>query len=104
MITERLTFRAKYGQGDALVALLKENLATMPPPADVQGIRLYTDRTGAMFTVAFEVDHPDLRAYATNSVTEGSDFGTKEFQDWFAKMVDCTEAGERQLFNSEKIR
>jgi hypothetical protein len=104
VITERLTFRAKYGQGDQLLALLKENLQTMPMPANVQGVRLYTDATGPMFSVAFEIDHPDLQTFAANTMEQGAEYGTKEFQDWFAKMVECTEHGERQLFNSEKIR
>ena len=104
MITERLTFRAKYGQGDALVALLKENLKSMPMPASVEGIRIYTDATGPMFTVAFEVDHPDLKTFAANTAEQESEYGRKDFQEWFAKMVECTEAGERQLFNCEKMR
>jgi len=104
VITERLTFRAKYGQGDQLVALLKENLETMPMAGNVQGVRIYTDATGPMFTVAFEVDHPDLQTFAANTAAQESDYAKKEFQDWFAKMVACTESGERQLFNCEKIR
>jgi hypothetical protein len=104
VITERLTFRARYGQGDQLVALLKENLQMMPMPASVQGVRLYTDATGPMFTVAFEVDHPDLQTFAANTAEQEADYGKKEFQDWFAKMVACTEHGERQLFNCEKVR
>lgn len=104
MITERLTFRAKYGQGDKLVQLLKENLEAMPMPASVQGIRLYTDATGPMFTVAFEIDHPDIQTFAANTAEQEADYASKAFQDWFAKMVECTEHGERQLFNSEKLR
>lgn len=103
MITERLTFRAKYGQGDALAALVRENLQTMPPPASVAGARLYTDFTGQMFTVVFEIDHTDLKSYVTTMESESRDYGTKEFQDWFARMVACTEVGERQLFNCEKL-
>ena len=103
LITERLSFRAKYGQGDALVALMKENLKAMPPSATVVGARLYTDFTGPMFSVVFELDHADLKAYAANTQQETQDFGSQEFQAWFAKMIECTEAGERQLFNSEKV-
>ncbi|MEO8539535.1 MAG: hypothetical protein ABI577_07320 [bacterium] len=103
MITERLSFRARYGQGDALVALMKENLKTMPPPASVVSARLYTDFTGPMFSVVLEIDHADLTAFAVNTRQETQDYGSKEFQDWFAKMVDSTESGERQLFNSEKV-
>ena len=103
MITERLTFRAKYGEGDALVALLKESFEVMPN-ADYQGARLYTDHTGRMFTVVMEIDHSDIGAYAKSSMNEGSDYAMPDFQSWFAKMVAVTEGGERQLFNCEKIR
>ena len=103
MITERLTFRAKYGEGDALVALMKESFDIMPV-ADILGARIYTDHTGPMFTVAMEIDHADIAAYAKSSMTDSADFGTPEFQKFFAKMVAVTEGGERQLFNSEKVR
>ncbi len=104
MITERLTFRAKYGQGDALYSLMKQNMEEMPPPASVVSARLYTDFTGEMFTVALEIDHEDLNAFAANTHGQSRDYGSKEFQDWFGKMVACTEVGGRQLFNSEKLR
>ena len=103
MITERLTVRAKYGQGDALVALMKESFDIMPMEG-VQGARVYTDHTGPMFTVAIEIDHADLAAYAKSSMSEGADYARSDFQQWFARMVECTEMGERQLFNSEKLR
>ena len=103
MITERLTFRAKYGQGDDLAALMKESFDILPS-GDFVGARLYTDHTGPMFTVAMEIDHADLAAYAKSSMSEGADYGTSDFQKWFARMVACTEMGERQLFNSEKLR
>jgi len=103
MITERLTFRARYGQGDALVALMKESFDILPVEG-IAGARIYTDHTGPMFTVVMEIDHTDLAAYAKSSTNESGDYGTKEFQDWFARMVAVTENGERQLYNSEKVR
>ena len=103
MITERLSFRARYGQGDALVALMKESFSILPA-ADFQGARVYTDHTGPMFTVVMEIDHADIGAYAKSSMTEGADYGTPAFQEWFAKMVAVTESGERQLLNCEKIK
>ena len=62
MITERLTFRAKYGQGDALVGLMKESLAIMPSDG-ILGARIYTDHTGPMFSGGSELDHADIGAY-----------------------------------------
>ena len=64
MLTERLTFRAKYGHGDELVALFREWYAKMAPQAGMSGGRLYTDATGPMFTVITEFDHADMTAYA----------------------------------------
>jgi hypothetical protein len=103
MITERLTFRAKYGQGDTLVNLMKESFKVMPMPAGTSGARIYTDHTGPMFTVAVEFDHADIGAYAKASMSDTQEFGSKEFQEWFSKMVAVTELGERQLFNMEKL-
>ena len=99
MITERLTFQAKYGKGDNLLALFKESMSSMTEGAT--GIRTYTDATGTMFTVAVEIDYPDLAAWqAANGPGAYDDSG---FQEWFARMVAVTERGERQLFNSEKL-
>ena len=102
VITERLTFRAKYGQGDTLVELMKETFKMMPA-GDAVSARVYTDRTGTMFTVAAEIDYPDLAAYAKSAMAEGSEYADPEFQKWFARMVEVTEVGERQLLNSEKL-
>ncbi|MGE0601055.1 MAG: hypothetical protein AB7J35_15950 [Dehalococcoidia bacterium] len=102
MITERLTFRAKYGQGDALVALMKEANKIMPS-ADMLSARVYTDFTGTMFTCAAEFDYADLSTWTKASQGDAAQYGTPEFQAWFGKMMACTEVGERQIFNSEKI-
>ena len=102
MITERLTFRARYGQGDALSTLLKDSVNVMPTEG-ILAARSYTDFTGTFFTCAFEFDYADLNAWAAASQRDIADYGTSDFQEWFAKMVACTETGERQLFNSEKV-
>lgn len=101
MFTERITFRAKYGQGDALVALLKEQQTREGSGAGVRGARLYTDATGPMFTVAFEMDYDDLAAYA--AADQAAMYAEPAFQEWFGRMVTVTEVGERQLFNMEKL-
>jgi len=97
MIVERLTFRAKYGRGDELVALMKS-----APGGPVVG-RIYTDHTGPMFTVQVEFEHADLRAYTETTLSETGEYATPAFQEWFAKMVACTEVGDRQLLNMERI-
>jgi hypothetical protein len=100
MIVERITFQAKYGHGDELVALMKETPAGSSGP--FKG-RLYTDLTGPMFTVQFEVEHPDLAAFAASEAELRKDYGTSEFEQWFARMVAVTEKGERQLLNLETV-
>ena len=102
MITERLTFQAAYGKGDELVALMKESFRVMPMDS-VMASRLYTDLTGKMFTCAVEIDYADLATYAASTAGDANSYGSTEFQEWFAKMVACTELGERQLFNSEAL-
>lgn len=102
MITERMTFQAKYGQGDDLVQLMKQSMTEMPM-GETAGARLYTDMTGKMFTVVMEIDYADLAAYARSSEEGMEQYNQASFQDWFGKMVAITEGGERQLFNSEKL-
>ena len=100
MIVERLTFQAKYGQGDALVNLVREfnkiagakGLPTVP--------RVYVDRTGPMFTVIWDSEHKDINAYAADASTESSMYGDPDFQAWFATMTPLVERGERQLLET----
>ena len=103
MITERLTFQAKYGHGDELVELMKSSMDMMPSD-DVSSMRLYTDFTGKMFTVAMEFDYADLNAYARANQGQEAEYANPSFQEWFAKMVAVTDGGEKQLFNSEKLK
>jgi hypothetical protein len=102
MITERVTFRAKYGRGDELIALMKGSPEQMPMEG-VVGTRLYTDFTGAMFTVAMEFDYEDLDSYAAATKAGMAQYGNPEFENWFKQTVELTEGGEKQLFNSEKL-
>lgn len=106
MIVERITFRAKYGRGDELVALMKSFATSVAPKLGVDGgamKRVYTDHTGPMFTVQAEIEYADLRSYTESTLSETSHYASSDFQQWFAKMVDCTEVGERQLLNLEVL-
>lgn len=104
MITERISFRAGYGKGDELVALFKEQADGLFAQPTALGVRLYTDLTGPMFSVIVETDFADLDAYAAFMKQDMAEYGTKDFQEWFGRMMAVTEYGERQLLNSEKIR
>ncbi len=102
MIVERISFRAKYGRGDELVSLMKAFATDVAPAIGAGGAamkRVYTDHTGPMFTVQGEIEYADLRAYTDATLSETAQYGSQAFQQWFAKMVECTESGERQLLN-----
>ncbi len=103
MITERLSFRAKYGHGDELVNLFKEQFPSMVKGTPIIGARIYTDFTGAMFSVIVESDFPDLDAYFVFLKADNDDSAAKEFQAWFARMVAVTDGGDRQVLNLEKL-
>jgi hypothetical protein len=75
----------------------------MGPPAGMTGARLYADATGPMFTMVAESDFADMAAYAAFFSQDQSMYADPEFQAWFARTVEVTESGERQLFNMEKL-
>jgi hypothetical protein len=102
VITERLTFQAKYGHGDELVALFKESMATFQSMGATGG-RLYTDLTGTMFTVITELDYPSMDEWARIWGASNAEYGSSEFQEWFARMMAVTERGDRQLLNMEQL-
>lgn len=104
MVTERISFRAGYGKGDALVALFKEQAVGLFSTPLVLGARLYTDLTGPMFSVIVESDFADMEAFTAFMKQDMAEYGTKDFQQWFSRMMAVTEVGERQLLNSEKLR
>lgn len=103
MITERLSFEAKYGHGDELATLFKEWVTTHKDEMGGGGGRLYTDVTGGMFRVILEADFADLETYARFLKGEASQFGTPEFATWFEKMQAVTKHGERELLNMEHV-
>jgi quinol monooxygenase YgiN len=103
MLTERLTFRAKYGHGDELTALFREWFAKTGAQAGVVGARLYSDATGPMFNVVSEMDFKDMAHYAAFFSQDQTMYADPEFQSWFTRMVAATESGERQLLNMEKL-
>ena len=103
MIVERLTFQAKYGQGDALVQLIREFNQTAGPRGIPTVPRVYVDRTGPMFTVIWDSEHADMAALAAAGEQEQSMYGDPEFQSWFAKMMPLVERGERQLLETIEL-
>ncbi len=101
MITERLSFRAKYGHGDELVALFKEQYARLAQ-SGVTGARLYTDATGPMFSVILESDFANMADYAA-FLQDTSMYSEPQFAAWFGRMQAITESGDRQVLNMERL-
>ena len=95
MIVARTTFQAKYGQGDALVALLKEG-RPMLEAAGAGSQRTLTDASGRFFTVVLEMEYDSLGAYETSMAEM---FGNPEFGAFFERMTGLVESGEREFLN-----
>ena len=99
MLIERLTFHAKYGHGDALVAVVRDFARQYASEINSNGLRLCTDQTGKMFTLVWDTEHPDLKSYADFEEKTQALFSRADWQAWFAKMQPLVESGERQLLN-----
>lgn len=97
MIVERLTFQAKFGQGDSVVAGFKEWRDKLGPRYGLSS-RLMVDVTGPMFTIIVETEYKDMDQVAEmeRQMTEG--YSDPEFQRWFASWSQLVETGGRELF------
>ena len=97
MIIERLVFRAKFGQGDTIIAAVrdwKERIgASFGAP-----IRLLVDVTGPLFTVVVEIEYRDLAHFDELQRREQELYGSADFEEWFARWEAVTESGTRELF------
>ncbi len=97
MIIERLVFRAKFGQGDEVVAAFKEwrdqHASRFGVPA-----RVLVDVTGAMFTVVAENQYRDMAHVAQVQNALEQEFANPEFQQWFGRWSAVTESGSRELY------
>lgn len=100
MIIERNVFYAKYGQGDALVDVIREFTNGIGQSLIAGPTRLLVDSTGTMFRVIWETEHPDMKGLAQAEAKQRKTFGQKKFQEWFAKMQPLVERGERELLQT----
>lgn len=98
MIIERLTFHAKYGMGDALVQVMREGM-TVGMNAQLKA-RILTDVTGTMFRIILEVEHANIADFAAYETKTPAEYGSAEFQSWFAKMQPLVERGDRELLQT----
>lgn len=101
MIIERLTFHVKYGQGDALLGVIREFSKKFASEltGSNNGFRVCTDQTGPMFTVVWDTEFRDIASWAEFEVRSQSIFAREDWQAWFAKMQPLVERGERQLLS-----
>jgi hypothetical protein len=94
MIVVREVFQAKYGKGDELVALCKEESVLW---RDAMGCptRLMTDASGPFFTVVWETEVASLAQWeeALAQMFGQSDFGAR-----FERMVPLVDSGRCDFF------
>jgi len=100
VIIERMTFQAKYGQGDALVSLFREFNRTHAKKHGLSTAKIYTDFTGEMFTVIVDTAFKDLADMAAEQAKNEALYGDPAFQKWFARMEPLIRSGSRQLISS----
>ena len=96
MIIERLVFRAKFGQGDTIVAAFRDWKQRLGASFGAP-IRLLVDVTGPLFTVVVEIEYRDLAHFDELQRRERELYGSAEFEEWFARWGTVTEAGTRAL-------
>lgn len=95
MIIVRDVFQAKYGKGNDLAALFieaKEKWSAQYAP------RVLTDLSGPFFTVVTETEFENLSAFEEKS---GEIFSMPEFGEWFGRMTELVESGQREFYNVE---
>ncbi|HLZ69525.1 MAG TPA: hypothetical protein VKV26_06380 [Dehalococcoidia bacterium] len=96
MIVERLTFQAKFGQGDTITQAFKEFNEKFAPRYGVTG-RLLVDVTGPMFTVVAETEYRDMAHVAETEAGMQAAFADSEWQGWFAAWQGAVTSGSREL-------
>jgi hypothetical protein len=100
VIVERNVFYAKYGQGDALVDVIREFVNGVGQSMVTGPTRVLVDGTGTMFRVIWEMEYPDMKALAQAEAKQRKSYGQKKMQDWFAQMQPLVERGERELLQT----
>jgi hypothetical protein len=100
MILVRDVYRAKYGRGSELVALLKEFGAALRSETGKQyPQRILSDASGPFFTIVEEIDVPSLAEWEALSRRM---FSSTEFQAWFKRWLELVDSGSREFYNTEK--
>ncbi|HLZ22864.1 MAG TPA: hypothetical protein VKQ30_12140 [Ktedonobacterales bacterium] len=97
MIIERLVFRGKFGQSDAIVASFRDWKARIGARFGAP-IRLLVDVTGPLFTVVVEIEYRDLAHFDELQRREQELYGSTEFETWFAGWSAVTASATRELY------
>ncbi|RIK36272.1 MAG: hypothetical protein DCC58_19450, partial [Chloroflexi bacterium] len=96
MIIVRQTFQAKYGQGNALIALFKEfNERARAEGGNTPQLRILTDASGRFFTVVTEATVASLAEWES---TFSASLNRPWVGEWFSRMAPLVESGTREFF------
>ncbi len=98
MILTRTTLQAKYGQGGAVVSLLKE-IQPLMINAGSGAHRILTDGSGRFFTVTQEIEFDSLASYEEVMAKAFSD---PAFGPLFERMTAMVDSGGREFLNIEE--
>lgn len=95
MLIARQVFQAKYGAGDALVALFREFNANLQKSENWPPLRILTDASGQFFTVVTEIEVESFAAWEKS-------FKEVMAQPWmadlFQRMVPLVDSGRREFY------
>jgi len=96
MILVRDVFQAKYGQGNALVALLQEAAQQWGERyGQAYAGRILTDASGPFFTVVAETE---VESFAEWERRIADVFSRSDFGEWFERMLPLVESGRREFY------
>ena len=95
MILVRNTFQVKFGRMKEAMALMKENMARVPPGTG-KPPRLLTDVTGQFYTLVLELEYENLADLERNA---GEVMKLPGWQETYQKFCAVTDSGRREIFS-----
>ena len=95
MIVLREVLQVKWGQADAVVRAMREDLLPMAQEAGIHG-RIYTDLGGPLFTVVMEAEFENLAAWEQFQAQVTDDPRTQE-----TRVEELLISGRREFFTVE---
>lgn len=96
MLLARQVFQAKYGRGDALVALFQEfNTRMQDEGSSMPRFRILTDASGPFFTVVTEVE---VASFADWEGRFRELMNRPWMGEWFGRMMELVDSGRRDFY------